>query len=71
MTEHIRAVETELARLAEDAARWNWLVTHAHLGFDGATSWNAVIRIPVFNSMAQTITALVDSGMDKTACSKS
>ena len=53
--------DREVERLAEDAARWQWLVTHASLGFDGAPSWNAVIRLPVFDSQDQTITALVDS----------
>ena len=56
-----QALETEVKRLSEDAARWQWLVAHASLGFDGAPSWHAVIRIPVFDSHAQTITALVDS----------
>lgn len=43
-----------------DAARWRWFVRHASLGFDGSPSWNAVIRLPVFDSNDQTITALVD-----------
>lgn len=43
-----------------DALRWRWLVQHASLGFDGAPSWNAVVRLPVFNSDDQTIQALVD-----------
>jgi hypothetical protein len=41
--------------------RWRWLVRNASLGFDGAPSWDAVIRLPVFDSADQTITALVDS----------
>jgi hypothetical protein len=40
--------------------RWRWLVRHASLGFDSAPSWNAVLRLPVFDSDDQTITALVD-----------
>lgn len=44
-----------------DATRWRWLVRHASLGFDGAPSWNAVIRLPVFDRADQTITSLVDS----------
>lgn len=44
----------------EAAARWEWFVRHASLGFDGAPSWNAVVRLPVFDSDDQTITALVD-----------
>jgi hypothetical protein len=45
----------------DDAMRWRWLVRNASLGFDGAPSWDAVIRLPVFDSADQTITALVDS----------
>lgn len=44
----------------QNAARWQWLTRHASLGFDGAPSWNAVVRLPVFDSDDQTITALVD-----------
>lgn len=44
----------------EDAERWRCLVRHARLGFDSAPSWNAVIRLPVFDSYDQSITALVD-----------
>lgn len=44
----------------ENSARWQWLTRHASLGFDGAPSWNAVVRLPVFDSEDQTITALVD-----------
>ena len=47
--------------LRADAERWRWLVRHASLCFDGAPSWNAVIRLPVFDSADQTITALVDT----------
>ena len=43
-----------------DAERYRWLVRHASLGFDAAPSWNAVVRLPVFDSDDQTITALVD-----------
>ena len=46
-----------------DAERWRWLVKHASLGFDGAPSWNAVVRVPVFDADDQTITALVDRAM--------
>ena len=53
----------EIESLRADAARWQWLVRHACLGFDGAPSWNAVIRLPVFSSDDQTITALVDAAM--------
>ena len=49
----------------EDALRWRFLVQHASLGFDGAPSWNAVIRLPVFDHDDQTITALVDRFKDK------
>ena len=52
-------VET-LRELGQDADRWRWLVRHASLGFDAAPSWNAVVRLPVFDSEDQTITALVD-----------
>jgi hypothetical protein len=44
-----------------EATRWRWLVRHARLGFESAPSWNAAIRLPVFDSADQTITALVDS----------
>lgn len=54
-------LENKLEGLEADAMRWRWLVRHAGLGFDGAPSWNAVIRMPVFDSADQTITALVDS----------
>lgn len=50
-----------LPALQKDAERWRWLTRHASLGFDGAPSWNAVVRLPVFDSADQTITALVDS----------
>ena len=50
----------EYFALKEDAGRWQCLVRTASLGFDGAPSWNAVIRLPVFDSSDQTITALVD-----------
>jgi hypothetical protein len=46
--------------VAEDAERFRWIVRHASLGFDGAPSWNAVVRLPVFDSEDQTITAIVD-----------
>jgi len=46
-----------------DAARWRWLVRHASLGFDGAPSWNAVVRLRVFHTDDTTITALVDRAM--------
>ena len=51
----------ELEALRKDAESYRWLVRHASLGFDGAPSWNAVIRLPVFDSADQTITSLVDS----------
>jgi len=51
-------VDAHLAN--EDAKRWRWLVRHASLGFDGAPSWGAVVRIPMFDSSDTTITALVD-----------
>lgn len=50
----------ELAALRADAENWRWLVRYASLGFDGAPSWNAVIRLPAFDAEDQTITALVD-----------
>ena len=46
--------------MRQDAARWQWLVRHASLGFDGPPSLNAVIRLPVFDADDHTITALVD-----------
>ena len=49
-----------LPALQVDAERWRWLVRHASLGFDAAPSWNGVVRLPVFGSDDQTITALVD-----------
>jgi hypothetical protein len=59
-----RAVVHALAHALEgfenDAMRWRWLVRHASLGFDSAPSWNAVVRLPVFDHEDQTITALVD-----------
>jgi hypothetical protein len=53
----------EIESLRADAARWQWLVRHASLGFDAAPSWNAVVRLPVFSHDDQTITALVDAAM--------
>jgi hypothetical protein len=50
----------QAASLRADADRWRWLVRHASLGFDAAPSWNAVVRLPVFDGNDQTITALVD-----------
>ncbi len=52
--------KAELEELRAENERWRWLVRHASLGFDGAPSWNAVIRLPVFDSEDQIITALVD-----------
>ena len=56
----IDTVTEVLRELGRDADRWRWLVRHASLGFDAAPSWNAVVRLPVFDSDDQTITALVD-----------
>ena len=53
-------LEMEFLELREAAARWEWLVRHASIGFDGAPSWNAVVRLPTFDANDQTITALVD-----------
>lgn len=53
-------LQMEFLELREAAMRWEWLVRHASLGFGGAPSWDAVIRLPVFDSDDQTITALVD-----------
>jgi hypothetical protein len=53
-------LEDKLEGWETDAMRWRWLVRHASLGFDAAPSWNAVVRLPVFDSEDQTITALVD-----------
>ena len=50
----------QAADTRKDAERWRWMTRHASLGFDGAPSWNAVVRLPVFDSEDQTITALVD-----------
>ena len=50
----------QAADARKDADRWRWLVRHASLVFDAAPSWNAVVRLPVFDSDDQTITALVD-----------
>jgi hypothetical protein len=60
-SKEFEALENKLEGWELDAMRWRWLVRHASLGFDGAPSWNAVIRLPVFDSADQTITALVDS----------
>lgn len=57
---NMAGLEMEFLELREAAARWEWFVRHASLGFDGAPSWNAVVRLPVFDSDDQTITALVD-----------
>lgn len=42
-----------------DAERWRWLVRNGLLGFE-APSWNAVVRIPVYDSEDATLEALVD-----------
>lgn len=60
-SEEFEELENKLEGWKTDAMRWRWLVRHASLGFDGAPSWNAVIRLPVFDSADQTITSLVDS----------
>ena len=60
-SEEFEELENKLEGWENDAMRWRWLVRHASLGFDGAPSWNAVLRLPVFDSEDQTITALVDS----------
>jgi hypothetical protein len=57
---NMAGLEMEFLELREAAARWEWLIRHASLGFDGAPSWNAVVRLPVFDSDDQTITAIVD-----------
>ena len=57
---HYECATTEMHALRADAVRWRWLVRHASLGFDSAPSWNAVVRLPVFDIEDQTITALVD-----------
>jgi len=59
--DELTAAKAEVEALRADAERWQCLTRHASLGFDGAPSWNAVIRLPVFDSADQTITALVDS----------
>lgn len=43
-----------------DAERWRWLVSNVTLGFDQAPSWNAVVRIPVYDSEDATLEALID-----------
>lgn len=53
----------EVAALRKDAERWRFFVRTASLGFDGAASWNALIRFPVFDSTDGTITRLVDTAM--------
>ena len=58
------AVRTRLVEEVQNLKRYRWLVRHASLGFDGAPSWNAVIRLPVFDHNAQTITALIDSARE-------
>lgn len=60
-SEEFNELENKLEGWETDAMRWRWLVRHASLSFDGAPSWNAVIRLPVFDSADQTITSLVDS----------
>jgi hypothetical protein len=59
-SEEFEELENKLEGWETDAMRWRWLVRHASLGFDAAPSWNAVVRLPVFDSDDQTITALVD-----------
>ena len=56
----LQACRAELEAMRDDAMRWRWMVRHASLGFDGAPSWCAVVRLPVFDCDDQTITALVD-----------
>ena len=53
----------EFLELRQAAVRWEWFVRHASLGFASAPSWDAIIRLPVFDSDDQTITALVDRAM--------
>lgn len=56
-------LKAELHELRVSAMRWEWLVRNASLGFEGAPSWNAVVRLPVFDSADSTITELVDTAM--------
>ncbi len=56
----LAAVQAEVEKLRADAERWKCLTAHAILGFD-VPSWDAVIRLPVFDAADQTIGALVDS----------
>ena len=56
----IRNAADEIQSLRTDAERFRWVVRHASLNFDDSLTWGAVIRLPVFNSADQTITALVD-----------
>jgi hypothetical protein len=65
-SEEFTQLEEKLEAFENDAMRWRWLVRHASLGFDAAPSWNAVIRLPVFNGDDQTITALVDRAREVT-----
>ena len=54
---------TESVEQERDASRWRWLVKNAALGFEGAPSYDAVIRLPVFSHDDQFITELVDRAM--------
>lgn len=56
----IETLRAERDALRKDAERWQCFIRTASLGFDGAPSWNAVIRLPVFDHEDQTITTLVD-----------
>jgi hypothetical protein len=58
--DELTRLRAEVEAYKADAERWRCLIRHASLGFDGAPSWNAVIRLPVFDVCDQTITSLVD-----------
>lgn len=59
----IERLHAELAALRADAERCRWFAAHASVGFDGAPSWDAVARLPVFDSADQSLVALVDTAM--------
>ena len=52
----------EQDNLEMDAIRWRWLVKHSNLGFEGAPSYAAVVRLPVFDVDCNTLEQLVDYG---------
>jgi hypothetical protein len=61
--DEIERLRAEVCALSKDAQRWRWLERNAKLGFTSLPSCDAVIRLPVFDSADNTISAIVDRAL--------